>query len=1297
MEVEETSLPWAWVRLYDGRAVTTPKHGIRVCVALVVLSWAHLAVAAPSVITMTQDPVNVGNVVLGASGTATGSLCDNNNDRVDLEVTAACTGAGTGTFSLTPTSNINLASAKTIEVTYNPTTKGPRQCTVNVHDTTTTTVLGTFEVRGIGRTPPAISVTGTTTFGTVRFNDAAPVHTSSQNFVVTNTGDLPLDITNVQIGGAQPGDFSITAGATTATILPDNTGTWTVTFDPVAAGSRSATLTFTSNDPGAPTKLLSLSGTGSTAVIGVDDRDFSIVNTGSSSSLDVTVQNIGAGTKGNLGVTSAAIAGGGGWFSFSACGGGTSCTFMPALSISSSNVVGVTCSPPATAAANDVQTATVTFTSDTDDAAATPDRVSNLSCTAGKSTLGTSAPMVGFPGQLVTTTSAAQSVTVTNTGNVDATFFFRLTGANASAFQAVTQSGCGTSVGNRCTVAASGGTVTFTVSFTPATEGDLSAGLDLVSASSPFPQLTVAGRGIDRHITVAPSVMFPDTFRNPGDQATVIPVMVTNLGEYPLHVAALAIAGDPVWTLAEPAGSFDVPGLGSRAVMVRFAPMNAGKMPDGMLTVTSDDRVNGTASVLLLGNGKDRRVQMAPSTIDLGDTGAGVPTRLSDVRAELLSIANLDDDHTFFLREIVIEGDDVFEVQDETGATASNRELAPGSTERYDIVFTPRTVGEFHANVTLYLDQDPSAQASIPIRGRALFVDAHGSGGCATGRGAGSGMALVLGAMLIGLRRRRAAAVVAGALFAPAASGAEPTRNINLTVFDPTPTTSGTSFQLQTAEVGARGEFVATALASYASGTLVLGTVQDDDGVVRNRTMMSIGGAYAFLGRFEAGARMPFYVQSGEAVPAGTFGVAPASGAARGDLTLHAKVRLLRASRLTVGANLALALPTASDGEFAGSDKPSARLLALLSVAASPRLTMHVNAGAVIRARAEFANIEQRSGLAWGAGLAIRVRDPWFLALEVFGDVVPSGYHAAPESGATMGATSALTTLEGLAGARYQVSRQLSVGVAGGRGLTSSIGTPDLRGVLTLAYTPVAPRTPSLAPAMAAPRDLSKADRDFDRIPDGADRCPDEPEDKDGFEDTDGCPDPDNDKDGILDEQDRCPEIAEDKDGFEDLDGCPDLDNDNDGIADASDKCPLEAETINGNNDEDGCPDAGDSLVVSTPDRLELLTRIVFTGAAIADDSANLLGQLAATLRAHTEILRLRITAHVQPTNRGDRDQAVSEKRAEAVREWLVRRGIAPDRLEVRGFGGTKPLVPANRKGAALINERFELIILERR
>ncbi len=104
----------------------------------------------------------------------------------------------------------------------------------------------------------------------------------------------------------------------------------------------------------------------------------------------------------------------------------------------------------------------------------------------------------------------------------------------------------------------------------------------------------------------------------------------------------------------------------------------------------------------------------------------------------------------------------------------------------------------------------------------------------------------------------------------------------------------------------------------------------------------------------------------------------------------------------------------------------------------------------------------------------------------------------------------------------------------------------------------------------------SIGDRDGDGIKDDVDQCPDDPEDFDDFEDSDGCPDPDNDRDGIPDVDDECPNIPENYNGFQDEDGCPDHvdnDRDGDGIPDEIDQCPDDPEDFDGFQDQDGCPD----------------------------------------------------------------------------------------------------------------------------
>lgn len=212
-------------------------------------------------------------------------------------------------------------------------------------------------------------------------------------------------------------------------------------------------------------------------------------------------------------------------------------------------------------------------------------------------------------------------------------------------------------------------------------------------------------------------------------------------------------------------------------------------------------------------------------------------------------------------------------------------------------------------------------------------------------------------------------------------------------------------------------------------------------------------------------------------------------------------------------------------------------------------------------------------------------------------------------------------------------------------------------------------------------------DNDGDGIPDATDKCPTEAEDKDGFQDDDGCPDPDNDSDGIPDAADKCPNEAEDKDGFQDEDGCPDPDNDNDGVLDANDKCPNDAETKNGFQDEDGCPD-------ELPAKLRQFTGVI-QGINFKVSSADLLPASNAVLNKAVAVLKefpnlkMEIQGHTddQPMKKGkfEDNTALSQARAESVKAYFVKQGIDESRLTAKGYGSTVPVIdPTGLKGAKL-------------
>jgi hypothetical protein len=732
------------------------KRGL--CVAFVICGWSLDAAAAISV---NPSPIDAGTALLGQTTTSPmASLSSSTNLHVDLVVTNACLGGG-GTFSISDTSNLNLNPSASITVSYTPSARGVRGCRVDVVEAGTNNVVGSFNVRGEGEAPATMATTGTPDFGATRWNNAAPSHTTTRTFTVSNTGDRALDVA-LSITGTNAGDFTITTGGTSAQIAGGGAKTWTLTFDPIAGGdNRTATLSITGkdaatqNDAVNPLDQFTLLGDGTNAVISVPaDVAYGIVNAGSSLPNDIGVLNIGGATKGALGVTSASIVDPSGWFSFTGSCSGLSCTFSPALSIVANTNVAIRCSPPTTAVANMMQTATVTFASDSDSAG---DPSATLTCIAGKSDLATTQNVIQFSPQLVASTATPNTVTVTNNGNVATTYYLTKSGSFQNSFTLSTATNCGlTGTTGQCPIGAMS-TSTFNVTFTPGAEGDNTAGVTIVPAGSTPVQVTLSGRGIDRHIQLTDTMFqFPETFRNPGDNASVMPITLRNSGEYPLNVTSILLDGAPNWQLAEPFSPFQIAGLATHDVNVLFTPVTEGKAPDGTLAIVSDDPdpARKLLNVIVSGNGKNRMVEMR-GPIDFGNTGAGVPVKLTLIRSqqEWLTVLNMDDT-TFKIREITFDVPDLFKVQTLGGDDIANRDLTAGGSEQFEIVFLPPKVGDYTANMTLFLDQDPLGQRTIQVHGNALFVDAHGGGGCSTGSGAGGGVLLAFAALLRRKRRR---------------------------------------------------------------------------------------------------------------------------------------------------------------------------------------------------------------------------------------------------------------------------------------------------------------------------------------------------------------------------------------------------------------------------------------------------------------------------------------------------------------------------------------------------------------
>ena len=204
--------------------------------------------------------------------------------------------------------------------------------------------------------------------------------------------------------------------------------------------------------------------------------------------------------------------------------------------------------------------------------------------------------------------------------------------------------------------------------------------------------------------------------------------------------------------------------------------------------------------------------------------------------------------------------------------------------------------------------------------------------------------------------------------------------------------------------------------------------------------------------------------------------------------------------------------------------------------------------------------------------------------------------------------------------------------------------------------------------------------------------CPGEHEDVDGFEDDDGCPDPDNDRDGVLDVNDQCPCHAEDMDSFEDEDGCPDPDNDRDHVVDACDLCPNEAEVYNGVEDLDGCPDQAVVRIVSN--RIVVIEHIYFTkdSARVVDASLPIIDAIAAVMIGNPQVTLVEVQGHASERER--RPTELAQRRADAVREALIQRGVEPARLVARGYGLDRPLDTNDTAFGRAHNRRVDFQIL---
>lgn len=377
------------------------------------------------------------------------------------------------------------------------------------------------------------------------------------------------------------------------------------------------------------------------------------------------------------------------------------------------------------------------------------------------------------------------------------------------------------------------------------------------------------------------------------------------------------------------------------------------------------------------------------------------------------------------------------------------------------------------------------------------------------------------------------------------------------------------------------------------------------------------------------GIDVPFYVaQSGDANP---------SSAGLGDIRVVPKFQILDDVRKHVGLAIIAEIRAPSHtGDFAGGGR--------YTPVFAPRilidhrfggLRLGASAGALFREITTFMNVTSASEFVYQADIAYRFggrAGPFEIGFEANGALGLK----------TLGTPEA--PLEGLPYISIFPNDMWEIQAGAGIGFVAGYGTPVARGFIGVRFHPV-------------------------------------------FHDRD--------HDGVPDDRDRCPDIPEDRDGVQDEDGCPEHDADQDGVPDSQDKCPTEKETINGYKDEDGCPDQGPAQVIIENGHITILKNVNFEEGSshIRGDSYSILNQVALVMRAHPEIKRIRVEGHTDELGTHEYNMQLSRERAARVRDYLVSRGVGAHRLGSAGYGPDRPLVKNTDPNARAKNRRVEFVV----
>ena len=409
--------------------------------------------------------------------------------------------------------------------------------------------------------------------------------------------------------------------------------------------------------------------------------------------------------------------------------------------------------------------------------------------------------------------------------------------------------------------------------------------------------------------------------------------------------------------------------------------------------------------------------------------------------------------------------------------------------------------------------------------------------------------------------------------------------------------------------------------------------------------------------------------------------------------------------RGALGGGISLFAPSGSQGAF-GGDGTTSWLLSLNAEYDFRRIVLTFDTALHLgRASAVINDPSNGNGLgvsddwSWALGAFLPFKEGKYrIGLNVFGQTGIRADSTAGHIGQTffrLENTPVEWNVEGRM--KFGGSDHWWAGATLGSLIVPGYGAPDFRGVLVLgAYVPLpgSNATQTDKERREAMREKWRSehgeDSDGDGIPDDIDACPMEK----GTKDNDGCPKlADRDGDGIPDIYDQCPDQPEDKDGIDDGDGCPETDADGDGIPDTEDACPKQPGPRNPDPKKNGCP----TTYTFEGSVIKFVQQVHFAigSAVILPDSFKILQDVVNLLKVNPNLKRVAVEGNTDNTGSADLNRRLSQARAESVMKWLVDHGIKQERLEAHGYGPDRPVASNATVEGRTKNRRVEFKILE--